>query len=63
MAKLLTLVIYLGQFFTSKFEMYFQFKEQNYQNNCSPPNFYLPTREEIAPPHTSPNLTENILSD
>ena len=30
----------------------FQLKDYNHQRNCNPFDFYLHTREKIAPPHT-----------
>ena len=41
----------------------FQFKKWNYQQICSPRDFYLPTWEEFAPPSNSQDLAQNLLSD
>ena len=38
-------------------------RNQNHKKICNPPYHYLPTREKFAPPHASPNLTQNLLSD
>ena len=43
-------------------------KKKNSRNeitkkNCSPPHFNLPTQEELAPPYTSSNVAQNLLSD
>ena len=39
------------------------FEKHNYHKNCSLPLYYLPTREKIAPPYTSLDMTEYLLSD
>ena len=33
------------------------------KKNCNPPHFYLPTWEIFAPPYTSPDLAQNLISD
>ena len=46
-----------------KNSQFFQFKKQIYQILCGPPDFNLPTWVKIAPPYTSIDLVQNLLSD
>ena len=39
----------------------FGFKD--YRKLCNPPHFYLPTRGKFAPPYTSLDLAQSLLSD
>lgn len=58
----MTLVICLGQLSASKLHNDLNLKESNCHNFCGPPDFYLPTWENVTPPYTSLNLAHNLLS-
>ena len=50
-----------GQLLTSNTHNIFQLQEQNDRKCCNPHDSYLPTWENIALPHTSPNLMQKSL--
>ena len=58
-----TLVICSCQLLASKFHISFNLRNKITNENCNPPDFYLPTWKIFAPHCTSPNLTQNHLSD
>ena len=52
----------LGQLLALKIHNIFKFKESRHQI-CSPLDFNLPAWEKFAPPYTSLDLVQNLLSD
>ena len=47
-----------SQLLDSNIHNNFKEAKKYYQNICNPPYFYLSTRENFAPPYTSPNLVQ-----
>ena len=47
-------------FLTSKIHNNFNVRKQITNFFCSPPYFYLPTRDKFAPPFTSQDLAQNL---
>ena len=61
--KLYTLVICSGQLLASKIHSIFIVRNKIAEFFCNPHDSYLPPREKIALPYTSPELVHNLLND
>ena len=53
------MTIYLCEAYTPAFNL----RNKIIKKNCSHHDFYLPTREKIALPYTSPNMMQYLLRD